>query len=175
MTDHDTGLNLDDLAAQMMSEATEAHLATEDNRDLVHETFGRLVTESIMVGTLRLTTNEQAAILRSYMWGRESQRAGQRTKNLLSALYRGQMSIEGINSHLDLVITAGEGRRTTLRHLDTNDVRRMTDEREANKRKVVASTNTFVVNIGPWLTGLLTDHGSIVAALRAGAVIVAAA
>jgi hypothetical protein len=54
--------------------------------------------------------------------------------------------------------------------LDANDVSRIVEERIANREKVVRSTDLMVEHVGPWLTDLLEAHGSIDAAVRAGAV-----
>lgn len=170
MIEHEGQTDLLALAEQMFTEAIETHVDEEDNRDLVHETFSDLVRDAIGSGQVVITGREVVRMADAYLWATINSRAGRRTQSMLKALAQGQMAIDGIDEALDLGITVGNGRRTTIRHLNREDVIRMVAEREANLAKQHAAFSEFRDVIARQLTAWLDEFGSIPAAIDAGAV-----
>jgi hypothetical protein len=170
MIDHEPTPDLLALAEEMFTEAIEAHVAIEDNRNLVHDTFSELVRDAIGTGQITITGRDVVKMTDAYLWQTLNSRAGRRTQSLLKSLVAGQMSIAGIDDVLDQGITVGNGRRTTIRHLNPDDVKRMVDERALNLEKQTAAFVEFRDEIAVVITGWLDEFGSIPRAIAAGAI-----
>lgn len=170
MTEHEPTPDLMDLASDMFREAIEKHLATEDNRDLIHETFDDLVERAFGTGHVVVTGRQLKRLTKDYLWARLNNRAGRATQSLLKALVSGQLPLDGVDELLVTPITAGAARRTLIRDLNKLDVQRMVAEREHNMAKQIAATTEFRDDIAATLNDWLDDYGSIPKAIKAGVV-----
>lgn len=170
MTEHEPTPDLLDLASDMFREAIEKHMAVEDNRDLIHQTFDDLVEKAFGSGHVVVTGRQLKRLTKDYLWARLNNRAGRATQSLLKALVAGQLPIAGVDELLVTPITAGAARRTLIRDLNKLDVERMVAEREHNMAKQVAATVEFRDDIAATLNDWLDEYGSIPKAIKAGAV-----
>lgn len=165
MTHHDHDY---DLFGEMFREATEAHLATEDNREDIHRTFNDLVDAAIGSGDVIITGTELKRMTRDYHWVRLNAKAGRATQSYLRQLATKQIHLFEVDEVLDTVITAGDSRRTTIRNITIPDIERMTESRKGNYDKQKQAWQEWRDVIAPTLTAWVTDHGSIPNAITAG-------
>ncbi len=169
MTDHEPAPDLMAIAEDAFIEATEANISTEDNRDLIHATFDKLITNAVGKGEIEIRGKSVTRAISDYAWMRVNGSSARRTQRYLKDLHAGIIPLFEQDEILDAVLTAGEDRRTTLRHLNPLDVDRMVLSRAKNLAKQIAANADFEV-IGAWLKGLLSEYGSIPAAIAAGAI-----
>lgn len=162
--------DLFDFAEDAFIEATEAHIATEENRDLIHATFDKLITDAFGSGQIEVRGKSVTRALSDHAWMRVNGASARRTQRYLKDLYEGRVPMFEVDEALDAVLTAGEDRRTTLRHLNTPDVERMLASRARNLSKQVAANKEFEA-IAMWVIRLLAEHGTIPAAIKAGAIV----
>lgn len=154
-----------ELAEQMLSEATEPHLLTEDNLSDIQEEFARIAGGKFRDGRIVM---EVERLVVDVLWQRVNARAGRRTQTLITDLVAGQLALSGIDRDLDLVITIGRLRRTTLRHLNRSDVTRLIEVRAENVAKASAAYESMRLACAS-LDRLLSRHGTVSDALAAGA------
>lgn len=167
---HEPTPDLIALAESMFTEATEAHVSEEDNRDSIHDTWSALLREAIGSGEVRIVGRDMVKMTDAYLWQVINQRAARRAQMYLKALALGQFALPGIDEALDEVITVGKGRRSTMRHLNRDDLRRMLTERQDNLAKQQAALAEFRDEVVGVIDGWLAQFGSIPAAIAAGAV-----
>lgn len=166
------GDDLATLAEDAFAEATESHVAEEDNRDSIHSTFEELIDAAIGSGQMVVTGQQVRRLAKDWLWMQVNQKASRRTLKVLKSLAQGNVPLSGIDTALDYVITAGKARRTTLRHLATTDLVRIDSERRENLDKQSAAYE----DLQSWLPQYqewLIEYGTIEAAIDAGAILLA--
>jgi hypothetical protein len=154
-----------ELAEQMLSEATEPHLLTEDNLSDIQDEFARIAGGKFRDGRIVM---EVERLVVDVLWQRVNARAGRRTQTLITDLVAGQLALSGVDRDLDLVITIGRLRRTTLRHLNRSDVTRLIEVRAENVAKASAAYDQMR-QACRLLDRVISEFGSIPEALAAGA------
>jgi hypothetical protein len=173
MTDiHEPDTDLTLIAEQAFLEATEKHIATEDNRDDIHVTFNDLITKAMGTGEIVVAGKTIKKLISDYVWQKVNSSSGRRTQKYLAELRDGQLTAFEINSSLDVVLTAGKDRRTTLRNLGRSDVERMLQERHDNYSKQGKALAQFE-ELAEFYYSILAKYGSIPNAVKAGAFAVA--
>lgn len=165
---HEPTTDLIDIAEQAFSEATEKHILVEDNREDIHATFNQIIDKAIGQGEVIVTGKTVTKLIADYVWQKVNSTSGRRSQKYLRDLRSGQIAAFEIEATLDVVLTAGAERRTTLRHLQTDDVERMLAERANNHAKSAKSLAEFE-EIAAFYKQVLSEYGSIPAAIKAGA------
>lgn len=168
MTSTDPAAELMKVAEDAFIEATEANISTEDNREQIRAAFDALITNAVGSGEIEIRGKSVTHAIADYAWMRVNGSSARRTQKFLKDLYEGRLSLFEVPETLDAVMTAGEDRRTTLRHLNPVDVERMSASRARNLSKQIASNAEFE-EIAVWMHGVLLEHGTVEAALAAGA------
>ena len=169
---HEPATDLIDIAEQAFSEATEKHILVEDNRADIHQTFNEIIDKAIGHGEVIVTGKTVTKLIADYVWQKVNSTSGRRSQKYLRDLRSGQIPAFEIEATLDVVLTAGAERRTTLRHLQTDDVERMLAERVSNHAKSTKALTEFE-EIAAFYKHVLAEYGSIPQAIKAGAFTIA--
>lgn len=147
-----------------LQEATQQHVATEDNLTDVRETFNALVEKASLHGSFIVDVQ---VLKQDALWTIVNTKAGNDAKNLLRDCANGQVSIPH-DEWLDRVVTVGENRRTLIRDLVKTDVERMLAVRKTNRDKAVDAYETARQGAAV-LNAALDAGGDIASALTVGA------
>lgn len=156
------------LAENEFLDVTRANLKTDDNLESIHAQWNTRMDKHLGKG--QLSIREQRRLTRDALWMQINQRAGQRSRNYLAEMVKGQLTLFQIEELLDRVIKAGKTRRTTYRDLTDADRQRMYDEREKNFKKQDHAWTEYKDEIDPALKGWLSEHGSMPKAMKEGAI-----
>lgn len=119
------------LAETMFRQAVEDNLAEEDNLNAVKTAFYKDAARAFKDGKF-ITRVER--LIADHLWTRVNNRAAGATRRVLRELDSGQSSIP-VDEWLDQVMTVGEHRRTTVRHLGQTDMLRIVQARQDNADK----------------------------------------
>ena len=165
MTDNAVTRDMIALAEQMLSEATEPHILTEDNLADVKGDFARIAGGKFRDGRIII---EVERLVVDVLWQRVNANAGRRTATLIKDLISGQLAASEIDEDLDLVITVGQNRRSKLKHINRPDIDRLLEERRVNA-ETAAAAYAEMKSACEVLDSLLEEYGSVPAALEAGA------
>lgn len=151
-------------AYSALQEATEQHVATEDNLGDIRETFDQLVGKAFREGSFIVNTE---VVIADALWANVNAKAGNNAKNLLRDCAHGQVSM-AYDEWLDQVVTVGENRRTLIRDLTKTDIDRMLAVRKANRDKAIEAYETATLGASA-LNAALDADGDIATALSSGA------
>ena len=155
-------------AYSALQEATERHVATDDNLGEIRETFDQLVGKAFRAGSFIVNTE---VVIADALWANVNAKAGNNAKNLLRDCGNGQVSM-AYDEWLDQVVTVGENRRTLVRDLTKTDIDRMLAVRKANRDKAVEAYKTAALGASA-LSAALDAGGDIATALNSGALHIA--
>lgn len=167
MTNRDrAGLTPEDYrtADDLLREAVEANIAEEDNLKEVRDHFDRIARQAFHSGSFVV---EVERLVVDHLWSRANNRAGDNTTAVLKEIASHQTAMV-MDDWLELVLTVGKHRRTTLRDLTRNDLARIISERQQNYDRAGASLSE-VKSVAAMLDAALSDYETIPAALDAGA------
>ena len=155
----------DDIATAYaaLQEATQQHIATEDNLGDVRETFNDLVEKASLHGSFIVDVQ---VLKQDALWTIVNTKAGNDAKNLLRDCANGQVSMP-YEEWLDRVVTVGENRRTQIRDLVKTDIERMLAVRKVNRDKAVETYQTARQGAAV-LNAALDAGGDLATALSAG-------
>lgn len=120
-----------DTAYDMLREATEAHIADEDNLALIRGKFDDLVHRAWGQGSFMVNLE---VVVADALWSSANSRAGRTGFALLKEVDSGQTGMPH-DEWLDQVVTVGNSRRTLVRHLIRSDLERMVQVRKDNHNK----------------------------------------
>lgn len=152
------------LAEELYRGIVESHIGVDDNYAPIHEDFGDAVTRAYKNGDILVRADR---LLVAVLWQHVNARSGRATASMVKDLVRGRTALP-VDEWLDVPVTAGSLRRTTIRHLSTGDWDRIIESR---KRNLDDATSAYADTRRAALiaTGLLASHGSMQAAADAGA------
>lgn len=130
----------DDIATAYAAfqEATQVHVAVEDNLADVRQTFNELVERASLHGSFIVDVQ---VLKQDALWTMVNTKAGNDAKNLLRDCANGQVAMPH-EEWLDRVVTVGENRRTLVRDLVRTDIERMLAVRKVNRDKAVEAYQT---------------------------------
>jgi hypothetical protein len=154
---------------EIFFDAVEATLIEENNLKAAHELWDSLLDDGIARGSIHLDRATIQAIVHEHLWRQVNSTASRRTTDHLTELATGQLTMDA-DEFLDIVVTAGKHRRTTIRHLHPDDVAKMAEERKQNAEKARIASRTFDATTAKTIIDWLTTYGSIPAAIKAGAI-----
>ncbi len=152
------------LAEDMFREAISNNASGEENLADIKTNFTELALGSWRNGTILVQVEP---LLVDHLWARVNARAGRTTTQMLREIDTGQLSM-AYDEWLDQPITVGKHRRTTIRHLDRQDLLRILEERQQNLNQANAAYQTAERAVAI-LSGVLDDYPSIADGLNGGA------
>lgn len=154
-----------DLARNLYRAAVQAHTGMDENIEDVHADFDDAVARAYKNGDIMVRTER---LLQAHLWQMVNAESGRATARMVKDLVSGKTPLP-LDDWLDVVVTCGKFRRTTIREITPRDWDRIIEVREENSKKAELALAETKAAAGIAL-GVLSSCGTMQAAAAAGAI-----